>query len=105
MAQIIPPWLSEMAPDGVLWGIGIAKQSSDSFSQIMAQSRARQSISYQLNSCIQAAITDYNRDAGTTGHIINTTLQESITRIVTSSQLNGSRITKTWRAPDGTFWC
>jgi hypothetical protein len=104
-AQQQPPWLSEMPPDGVLWGIGVAKQSNIAFSKTMAEARARQSIAFELNSCIQSAIVDYNRDAGSGGNIVSTTYQESITRIISSAQLIGSKVVNVFQSSDGTYYC
>jgi hypothetical protein len=103
MAQT-PPWINDSPPEGVLWGLGSAKQSNAGLSQITAEGRARQSLSFQLNSCIKAMITDHNRDAGPAGAQVNTSVQESITRIVSESNLNGTKVIKSWRAPDGTHW-
>jgi hypothetical protein len=48
--------------------------------------------------------TDYMRDAGTVGSQTALSLQEDVSRQVTSMQLNGARPIKRWKAPDGTWW-
>jgi hypothetical protein len=103
-AQQTPPWINEMPPDGVLWGIGVAKQSNQGLSKTMAENRARQSISLQLESAVKAMLTDYNRDAGTGGKPVSVSFQESISRTVSGSQLTGSKVLNVWVAPDGNFW-
>ncbi|MDR1902438.1 MAG: LPP20 family lipoprotein [Treponema sp.] len=103
-AQTLPSWLNETPPSDVLWGIGSAKQANRSFAQTLAEGRARQSISFALNSSIKSAITDHNREATVNGVTVSTGLQESITRILTESQLNGTQVSKVWFASDGTAW-
>jgi hypothetical protein len=103
-AQTFPSWLNDTPPDDVLWGVGSAKMANRNLSQPIAEARARSSISFSLNSTIKSAITDHNRDATVNGVTVSSSLQESITRILTSSQLEGSRPNKIWFAPDGTAW-
>jgi len=99
-----PPWLDEKTPDDVMWGVGAARQSSDSFSMASAENRARVSIARQLDTRVRAMFTDYNRNAGTAGAQANTSLQENVSRSLTNAQLSGSFVNGRWRAPDGTWW-
>jgi hypothetical protein len=99
-----PEWLNDFPPEDALWGIGTAKQSSDSMSMTTAEARARVAIARQLNTKVEAMFTDYNRDAGTAGSQANVSLQEDVSRQITSMQLNGARPIKRWKAPDGTWW-
>ena len=48
--------------------------------------------------------TDYMRDAGTVGSQTALSLQEDVSRQITSMQLNGARPLKRWKAPDNTWW-
>jgi hypothetical protein len=100
----IPEWINDFAPEDVLWGIGTAKQSSDQMSMTTAEARARTSIARQLNAKVEAMFTDYMRDAGTVGSQTALSLQEEVSRQVTSMQLNGARPIKRWKAPDTTWW-
>jgi hypothetical protein len=100
----IPEWINDFAPEDVLWGIGTAKQSSDQMSMTTAEARGRTSIARQLNAKVDAMFTDYMRDAGTAGSQTALSLQEDISRQVTSMQLNGARPIKRWKAPDNTWW-
>jgi hypothetical protein len=99
-----PPWLNDFPPEDAIWGIGIAKQSSEQMSMTMAETRARAGIARQLNARIEDMITDYNRDAGTVASQAALSLQEVVTRQVTSMQLNGTKPLQRWKAPDGTYW-
>jgi hypothetical protein len=100
----LPEWINDFAPEDVLWGIGTAKQSSDQMSMTTAEARGRTSIARQLNSKVDAMFTDYMRDAGTVGSQTALSLQEDVSRQVTSMQLNGARPIKRWKAPDTTWW-
>jgi hypothetical protein len=99
-----PPWLNEFPPEGLIWGIGSAKQSSDQLAMTTAEARARTSVARQLGTKVDAMFTDYMRDAGTVDSQTALSLQEEVSRQVTSLQLNGVRPNARWKAPDGTFW-
>jgi len=99
-----PEWLNDFPPEDVLWGIGIAKQSSPSMSMTTAEARARVAIARQLSTKVQAMFTDYNLDAGNVRNQANTSLQEDVSRQITNMDVSGARPIKRWQAPDGTWW-
>jgi len=103
-AATAPDWINEFPPDDVFWGVGIAKQSSQSMSMTTAEARARVSIARQLNTKVQAMFTDYNLDAGNAKNQANTSLQEDVSRQITNIDVSGARPIKRWQAPDGTWW-
>jgi hypothetical protein len=100
----VPEWLNDFPPEDVLWGIGIAKQSTDNMSMTMAEARARQGIANQLSVEVQGMITDYARDAGTINNQTSLALAESVSRQVTEAKLTGAIPITRWRAPNGTWW-
>jgi hypothetical protein len=99
-----PEWLNDFPPDDVLWGIGVAKQSSENMSMTMAESRARQNIAFQLSTEVEAMITDYARDAGTINDQASLQLAETVGRQITQTTLSGVSPVKRWKANDGTWW-
>ena len=99
-----PEWINDFPPDEVIWGIGIAKQSTDSMSRTTAEARARVAVARQLNTKVQAMFTDYNLDAGNVGSQASTSLQEDVSRQITNVDISGARPIKSWRSPDGTWW-
>jgi hypothetical protein len=99
-----PPWLNDFPPEDALWGIGSARQSSAQLSMNTAEARARTSVARQLNTKVDAMFTDYMRDAGTVGSQTALSLQEDVSRQITSMQLNGARPIQRWQASDGTWW-
>jgi hypothetical protein len=99
-----PEWLNDFPPEDVLWGIGIAKQSSESMSMITAEARARVAIARQLSTKVQGMFLDYNLDAGNVNNQANTSLQEDVSRQITNMDISGARPIKRWKAQDGTWW-
>jgi len=99
-----PPWLNDFPPEDAIWGIGIAKQSSENQSMTFAEARARTSIARQLNTKVQAMLTDYNLDAGNAKNQASTSLQEDVSRQITDMDVSGATPKQKWKAPDGTWW-
>ena len=99
-----PEWLNDFPPEDVIWGIGIAKQSSPSMSMTTAEARARVAIARQMSTRVQAMFTDYNLDAGNVNAQANASLQEDVSRQITNMDVSGARPIKRWEAPDGTWW-
>jgi len=99
-----PDWINDFPSEDVLWGIGIAKQSSPSMSMTTAEARGRTAVARQLSSKVQAMFTDYNLDAGNVKNQANTSLQEDVSRQITNMDVSGARPIKRWQAPDGTWW-
>jgi hypothetical protein len=100
----LPEWLDDFPPEDAIWGIGTAKQSSESMSMTTAENRARVAVARQLNQKVQNMFTDYNLDAGNAGKQANSSLQEEVSRLLTNADLSGARPVKRWKAPDGTWW-
>jgi len=100
----VPPWINDRQPENVLWGIGSARQSTDSFSMQTAEARARVAIAQALNTNVHNMFVDYNRDAGSPENQASLSLQENVSRSLTQAQLNGSVVDQRWKASDGTWW-
>jgi hypothetical protein len=100
-----PDWWNEIRPpEDVLWGDGMAKQSSPSMSMTTAEARARVSIARQLNTMVQAMFVDYNLDAGNVNSQANSSLQENVSRQITNMNVSGAVPIKRTEAPDGTYY-
>jgi hypothetical protein len=100
----VPDWISEMPPEDVLWGIGSAKQSTETLSMTMADTRARQDLARQLSVLAEGMVTDYGRDAGSVNNQASLQLAESVSRQLTSAKLTGAIPIRRWKAPDNTWW-
>jgi hypothetical protein len=90
--------------EDAIFGIGSAKLSTINQSITMAESRARQSLAFQLNANVQAMITDYARSAGTENSQASLEFAESIGRQLTQTTLSGAIPVKREQTKDGTFW-
>jgi hypothetical protein len=100
-----PDWWNEIRPpEDVLWGDGMAKQSSPSMSMTTAEARARVSIARQLNTLVQAMFVDYNLDSGNVNNQANASLQENVSRQITDMNVSGAVPIKRAEAPDGTYY-
>lgn len=96
----LPPWINDIPPEDVLWGVGAARMANPVRSLETAEARARTAIARDLDSRVQAMFTDYFLEAGGA----NTEMVESVSRQVTDMRLTGTRRVDTWEAPDGTLW-
>jgi hypothetical protein len=90
--------------DTVLYGIGSAKLDSEQMTLTMADSRARQSIAEQLNTNVQAMITDYARQSGTQGTSAALEFAEVVGRQLVNVKLEGAKPIKREKMKDGTIW-
>ncbi|MDR3114819.1 MAG: LPP20 family lipoprotein [Treponema sp.] len=97
---VIDPPIQEDA----IFGIGSAKLSTINQSMTMAESRARQSLAFQLNANVQAMITDYARSAGTENSQASLEFAEIVGRQLTQTTLRGAIPVKREQTKDGTFW-
>jgi hypothetical protein len=96
--------LNPPVQDEVLYGIGSAKQVSDQMAITMADSRARQSIGFQLRTNVQAMITDYARQAGTQDNNVALEFAEVVGRQLVNVELSGAKVIKREKMKDSTFW-
>jgi TolB-like protein len=99
-----PEWLNYSPPENALWGIGTAKQSSDTISITAAENRAHVSLAQQLNSVAQSVITDYATDARITGSSRAFSFSDAVNRSILETKFLGARAIKRWKGPDGTWW-
>jgi hypothetical protein len=90
--------------EDALFGIGSAKLSTINQSMTMAESRARQSLAFQLNTNVQAMITDYARSAGTTDSQASLEFAETVGRQLTQATLSGTTVVNRKQTKDGTLW-
>jgi hypothetical protein len=105
----IPKWvLDPDAEEQKTWviGIGSAKSSSDQLSIQVAEARARQDISFQLDTQIRAQITDYAQNEGNIEeyNLSQAAVTERIGQQLTNIELKGVRVATRERAHDGTWW-
>ena len=97
----MPPWVNEQPPEDMLWGIGVAENAQQQMRLTMADSRARQDISRQLQTLTQGMVVDYAREAGGINNTAVIQFQESVSRQISQANLQGCVRELMWTAPDG----
>ena len=101
----MPPWVNDVPPENVLWGIGVADNVLINMRMDVADSRARQDIARQLNTVVHGMVVDYAREAGGIADAAVVQFQETVSRQVTEATLRGVHRDVMWTAPDGrTLW-
>jgi hypothetical protein len=96
--------LNPPSQEDALFGIGSAKQSTEQMTITMADSRARQSLGFQLSANVQAMITDYAREAGTENNTASLEFAEVVGRQLVNVELRGATVVKREKMKDGTYW-
>jgi len=84
-------------------GLGMAKMSSDSISRQTAIMRARTDIAYQMNTRVEAMLTDYFQEAGSGDNTQVITFVESISKQITNIDLK-TAVTKQQAENEGTWY-
>ena len=84
-------------------GLGMAKMSSDSISRQTAIMRARTDIAYQMNTRVEAMLTDYFQEAGSGDDVQVITFVESISKQITNIDLK-TAVTKQQAENDGMWY-
>ncbi|MBN2716902.1 MAG: LPP20 family lipoprotein [Deltaproteobacteria bacterium] len=89
-----------------LCGVGVVKGVADpGMARTAALSRGRTEIARTIQVEIKSVLTDYQKQgADSNGVLQGEQAIESISRQVSDVTLNGSRMTDSWVAPDGTFY-
>ncbi len=101
----LPDWfMNPPVSQDVIYGLGMAKLSSDSLSRDTAIARARKDIAVQVSSRVQTAMTDYAQQAGAEGKSQTINFVESITKQVANVNLKNTITEKVYPAEDGNWF-
>jgi hypothetical protein len=101
----LPEWfLNPPVAEDVIYGLGMAKMSSDSLSRDTAIARARKDVALQVSTRVQSMMTDYAQEAGAEGNTQVITFVESITKQVADVELQGAVTEKVYAAVDGNWF-
>ncbi|GHV16895.1 hypothetical protein FACS189493_3530 [Spirochaetia bacterium] len=106
----VPSWVLD--PDGQkdgfdgFVGIGSARSSTTQLSIQMAEARARQDIAFQLSTQIEAIVTDYANNVGSSDeyNLLQASKTEMVGRQLAKITLTGAQVTKRARTSDNTWW-
>jgi len=90
--------------DDVIYGVGYGHQSKPSMSKTVAETNARADIARQIETTIQASVTDYAQEAGVDDNTQVISFVETITREITDTKLAGAKTVKIEQDDEGGFW-
>ena len=96
--------LNPPVTDNSLYGVGYAKMSKLSLAKTVAATNARADIARQIETVVQASVTDYTQEAGVGDSTQVISYVESITREITDQKLNGARPVRYEQDVDGGLW-
>jgi hypothetical protein len=100
-----PDWvLNPPQDDEKLFGIGTAKSTNESRGWKMAESNARNSISYQITTIVEGMQVNYTNQAGNDDAETGQNFFEDVGRQLTANVLNGARVDKRGRSSTGTYY-
>jgi len=85
-------------------GLGMAKMSSDSVSRQTAVMRARTDIAFQMDTRVEAMMTDYFQEAGSGDNTQSIQFVESISKQIANIDLQNARTVEVYPAIDGTWY-
>ncbi|MBF9015453.1 MULTISPECIES: LPP20 family lipoprotein [unclassified Oceanispirochaeta] len=101
----LPEWfLNPPVADEIIYGLGMAKMSSDSLSRDTAIARARKDVALQVSTRVQSMMTDYAQEAGAEGNTQTINFVETVTKQVADVELKGSNTEKVYAAVDGNWF-
>lgn len=101
----LPEWfLVPPTADETIYGLGMAKQSSDSLSRETAVARARRDIAFQVSTRVKAMLSDYAQDSGADGETQTIAMVESVSKQVADVELTNTTTEKIYPAVDGTWY-
>ncbi len=96
--------LNPPVADDVIYGVGYGNQSKLSLSKTVAETNARADIARQIETTIQASVTDYAQEAGVDDNTQVISFVESVTREITDTKLSGAKPVKFEQDDDGGIW-
>lgn len=102
--EVAPEWVANPKYDGKFGAIGEAKRMASGSERKRAIHRGRVALAEDLNSRIQAAISDYESDAGIGGDDSFAQSWEVISRNVVNLHIKGTHEDKLWRDSQGTVF-
>ena len=96
--------LNPPVADDVIYGVGYGKQSKFSLSLTVAETNARADIARQIETTIQASVTDYAQEAGVDDNTQVINFVETITREITDKKLSGATPVSREQDNEGGVW-
>ncbi|MCL2214295.1 MAG: hypothetical protein FWC06_03695 [Treponema sp.] len=99
-----PAWFSDVPPEDVVYGIGIAKMANDAMALETATTRSQRDISRQVSAVVQGMVIDYMNQSGAANNPRVIESVDIIGRNLTNLNLTGSVVDKRDKMADGTWY-
>jgi|TARA_B100002003_G_C13828957_1_gene407565 hypothetical protein len=101
----MPSWaLDTPTADNMLYAVGQAKKQNPSLAKKTAVGRARSEIPQQITVKVSTLFTDNMGEVGIEGNAKANESTENVIKQVSNNVLNGSKVTETYVAKDGTVY-
>ncbi|MFC1747046.1 LPP20 family lipoprotein [Candidatus Neomarinimicrobiota bacterium] len=101
----IPAWaLTPPREEGMIYGVGQAKQQNPSLARRVAAQRAREEVATSVESQVQALIRDYLQNSGVGERAEALEFSQAVSKGVTDATLTGAMIREAYIAQDGTYF-
>ncbi len=100
-----PEWaLQPPVAEGVIYGVGQAKQQNPSLAKNVAAQRARNEIASAVQIKVESLVRDFMQESGVGERAEALEFTQAVSKGVTDATLNGSIIKEAFLAKDGTYF-
>jgi len=101
----MPSWaLDTPIDDNIIYAVGQGKKQNPSLAKKTATGRARSEISQQVSIKVASLFNDFMQESGVGENAQALEFTENVTKQVSNNVLNGSKVSKTYAAKDGTIF-
>jgi hypothetical protein len=101
----MPSWaLNTPVSDDIIYAVGQGKKQNPSLSMKTAVGRARSEISQVVTTKVKTLFIDFMQESGVGENAQALEFTENVTKQVSNNVLNGSKVTETYPAKDGTIF-
>jgi len=101
----VPAWaLDPPCPEGFICAVGQGKKQNPSLAKKTAVGRARSEVSQIISTKVATLFTDFMQESGVGDNAQALEFTENVTKQVSNNVLNGSTVTKSYPAKDGTVY-
>ena len=100
----VPPWMSEIPPENVIWGVGKAELQNENLAMETAVARAQHQAALQISALVQDILTDHSKELGLQDDARSIQSIENIVRNLENMNLASAIPNARTRMPDGIWW-
>lgn len=101
----VPEWfLTPPEAEDAIYGVGMAMKQNPSLARKAAIARAREEVASTVNTKVSSMLKDFMQESGVGENAQALEFTQSVTKQVTSTSLEGSKVKQVYPAKDGTFY-